>query len=1232
MSARWRAEVDGVGVIVMGGSKADSARRGRGGRAEELAPDDPAAVRSVAIVGPMAAGKTTLVEELLTAAGAIPRAGSVAAGTTVTDHDPDARRQQRSVAPAVASLVHRDIKINLIDTPGCPDFLAEVRAGLRAADAVLFVVGTADAADGVAAPTSALLAECRRAGLPAVLVLSRLDHARADEDAALATCREVAAGSGEVLVPVTRSERAPDGTVTVHPLLAGDDPTAEEPDDLRRELVETLIEQSEDEALLESWIGGEPVALDALCADLATAVARRSLVPVAGVCAPTGAGLDALLDLVVDAVPPPTAHPPLPAHAPDGAGHDPVDPDPDGPLVAEVVHTGTDAQGSRVSLVRVFSGRLRPDTALTVCADPLRIPDPRDGEDPTGAEVRSGGETVRVNRVYAPLGATLREVPWCVAGDLCALTRLGPVGTGDTLCAAEDPVGLDGWELPEALLPVAVTAADRTAQDAMARGSPAWLPRRPRCASSATRTPTRSCCGARARPTPTSCSPGYGPRGRTSRSPTSQRPSARRWPAPRRARAARQAVGRARPVRRRPSRSSRCRAGRAWSSSTGSSAGRSRGPTSPASRRGSAPSSSPGSHRAGPSHVRVTLVDGKAHSVDSSDQAFQTAGALAIREAVAAGGTVVMERLDQVEVTVDDAQLGAVLGDLASRHGRVVGTEPGEPGRTHARAEVPEQALLRYAVDLRALTSGTVDHPALQPLRAGRWVAARAGLSERPFGSLPSRRTDREGARDDAEPADVHRGPRCGTPGRAREPRRHHRRVVRLLHLRQRGGAGFSQLFFTALDPATALLASFATIGVSFVARPLGGVIAGHLGDRIGRKRMLVATLLIMGLATVGVGLLPSASGLGSAALRPGRPRRASRASSTLPTAGPIPGRRRDGGGRPRAAPRPPPRSGRPARGRVPISWPPPGAGAGDGVEPDHLVGIGSSGALQGRGEVVVEPEVTGVADDATPQDPDRGIELAVPFQRAGQERQAGRVQAGHPRLVSGELLQSLASGFRVVADEDRAEAVAVRVGVDVPGQVEGASPAGEWGARLGPDGVPVVEGRGQLGGKARRTGAEVGDDAVEVGPVDVEAVFGEVAGDAVEPGPVDVEAVFGGGAVFAEGRGVGGVGGGPGGVGRVAGESDLPEAIEQPTIALRGGQAGLHLPANGGEEPLGICPARARTRWRAAASLARAASLRLRWAASQRLTSPGAALAWLRRVQDSTMASDLRTAPACRC
>lgn len=694
----------------MGGRTAgETARRARGPRGGgDLAPDDPAAVRSVAVVGPMAAGKTTLVEALLAATGTISRAGSVTAGTTVTDHDAEARRQQRSVSLAVAPLVHRGVKVNLIDTPGCPDFLADVRAGLRAADAVLFVVATADAAEGAAAPTSALLAECRRAGLPAVLVLSRLDHPRADEVAALASCRDAvtAAGAGEVRVPTTRTTRGPDGLV-VEPLLPaeGPDPTADDPDDARRDLVETLIEQSEDEALLERWIGGEPVPLAGLRADLASAVARRALVPVVGVCAPEGAGLATLLDLVVDAVPPPVAHRPLTAHAPDGTPHAPVAVDPDGPVVAEVVHTGTDPQGGRVSLVRVFSGRLTTDTTLTVCDDPLRVPSPRDGADPVPS---TGRDTVRVSRLYAPLGATLREVPWCVAGDLCAVPRLAAGSTGDTLCAVEDPVGIDGWELPEPLLPVAVTA-DRSAQDAIARGLA-----RVAAAETTLRVERNEdthqvvlwCTGeahadvvlARLRAAgaafevtdvvvperETVLGPATGLGRHVKQSGGHGQYAVCRVeiaPLPRGAGVefVDRVVGGAVP--------------RAYI---------------PGVEKGVRAQLEAGVTPGRPVvDVRVTLVDGKAHSVDSSDQAFQTAGALAVREAVAAAGTVVMERLYEVEVTVADGLLGAVLGDLAARHGRVVGTEPVGTGTTRVRAEVPEPALLRYAVDLRALTGGT---------------------------------------------------------------------------------------------------------------------------------------------------------------------------------------------------------------------------------------------------------------------------------------------------------------------------------------------------------------------------------------------------------------------------------------------------------------------------------------------------------------------------------------------
>src|SRR5882672_12875435 len=165
-----------------------SAKNTEGGQAAAqngvaVAVDDPAKVRNVVLVGPSGSGKTTLTEALLAAAGVISRAGSVTEGTTVCDHDPAAVRQQRSVGLSVAPLMHEGVKINLIDTPGYADFVGEVRAGLRAADAALFVVS---AAEGVDPATTALWEECASVGMPRAVVIARLDHQRADLPAELA--------------------------------------------------------------------------------------------------------------------------------------------------------------------------------------------------------------------------------------------------------------------------------------------------------------------------------------------------------------------------------------------------------------------------------------------------------------------------------------------------------------------------------------------------------------------------------------------------------------------------------------------------------------------------------------------------------------------------------------------------------------------------------------------------------------------------------------------------------------------------------------------------------------------------------------------------------------------------------------------------------------------------------------------------------------------------------------
>src|SRR3954449_5579508 len=134
-------------------------------------------IRNVVLVGPAGSGKTTLVETLLVSAGVLTRAGSTVDGTTVTDFDEAELRQQRSVGLSLAPVVHRDVKINLLDAPGYADFVGELRAGLRAADCAMFVVA---ANEGVDPPTKALWRECAEVGMPRSVVITKLDHARAD--------------------------------------------------------------------------------------------------------------------------------------------------------------------------------------------------------------------------------------------------------------------------------------------------------------------------------------------------------------------------------------------------------------------------------------------------------------------------------------------------------------------------------------------------------------------------------------------------------------------------------------------------------------------------------------------------------------------------------------------------------------------------------------------------------------------------------------------------------------------------------------------------------------------------------------------------------------------------------------------------------------------------------------------------------------------------------------------
>jgi elongation factor G len=684
---------------------------GQGGAAMA---EDPTAIRNVVLVGPSGSGKTTLVEALLAATGVIPRAGSIGEGSTVCDHDPAAVRQQRSVALSVAPLRHRNVKINLIDTPGYGDFVGEVRAGLRAADAALFVVSAAEGAEGgIDAATVTLWAECAAVNMPRAVVVARCDHQRADLETEILAC-QASFGSGVLpLYLPMRRDGYRSGLYGLLSGMAGGQPVESAPSDAeqaRNTLIEGIIAESEDETLMERYLDGEELETATLIEDLEKAVGRGSFHPVVPVCASSGTGLQELLELIVGGFPSPVEHPLPSVSGVDGTAHPPLSADPSGPLAAEVVRTSADAYVGRVSVVRVFSGTLRPEGSVHVSGRGWTL---ANGHGDAGQNEHVHDQDERLAHVYSPLGANLREVPSCVAGDICALTKLSSAETGDTVSATDHPLLLVPWELPDPLLPVAITAHTRGDEDALIKTLARLVASDPTLRlerNKETHQTVLWCMGEAHADVVLSRLRAGGAEVDTEPVRVAMRETLAK-PGRATGRHVKQSGGHGQfaichvevePLPR--------GAGFEFVSKVVGGAV----PTQyiPSVEKGVRAQMERGLTDGVPLvDLRLTLVDGKAHSVDSSDAAFQTAGALALREAASACGSTLLEPVDEITVRIPDEHLGAVLGDLSARRGRVLGTDvdaqsPGG-GRTVVRAEVPAVELLRYAVDLRALTSGT---------------------------------------------------------------------------------------------------------------------------------------------------------------------------------------------------------------------------------------------------------------------------------------------------------------------------------------------------------------------------------------------------------------------------------------------------------------------------------------------------------------------------------------------
>ena len=297
---------------------------GRRPAGQDLGASSPDRIRNVVLVGPGGSGKTTLVETLLASAGAIPRAGSITEGSTVCDFEDFEQTHERSIQLSIAPVVHRHTKINFVDTPGYADFVGEVRAGLRAADCALFVIGANEPVDDA---TTALWRECAEVGMPRAVVITKLDNARADYDGVLAAAQTA---FGDKVLPLYVPVRDGDEVTGLLDLMAGPMAEGADHEDLRGALIEGIIEESEDESLMDRYLGGEEISHEVLTEDLEKAVARASFHPVVPVCSVTGIGCTELLDLAVDGFPSPLEHPSPDVFTPAGVAAEGIDVRPQG--------------------------------------------------------------------------------------------------------------------------------------------------------------------------------------------------------------------------------------------------------------------------------------------------------------------------------------------------------------------------------------------------------------------------------------------------------------------------------------------------------------------------------------------------------------------------------------------------------------------------------------------------------------------------------------------------------------------------------------------------------------------------------------------------------------------------------------------------------------------------------------------------------------------------------------
>jgi elongation factor G len=656
-----------------------------------MAHESPKRIRNVALVGHRGSGKTSVNEAVLFQAGAINRLGSVVDGTTVSDSAADEKAREMSISASLSSFRWEDRKINLIDTPGEPSFVADALAALRVVEGAVFVV---NGVMGVEVNTSRLWGRAAALGLARIIFVNMLDRERADFFRALDSLKQ-AFGSHVVATEIPiGAEHELQGVVDLIDMKAyrydgdgrdnceeieipGD--LADQAQEYREKLMDEVAEVSDD--LMERYLEGEEISHQETVGALKTGVTEGNVFPVTCGAATRNLGINRLLDAFVEDLPSPAKKGPVEV---DGMV---LEPDPANDMVALVFKTLADPYAGRINLFRVLQGVLGHDSQVFNCRTHSKE---------------------RIGQLLVPQGKETEHTDEFGPGDIGAVAKLKETHAGDVLAAKDADIPLTLPDMPRPVMAFAIEAkakGDEEKMGAALRRLQEEDPtidfhRDPQTGEQIVAGLTqihvevivermKERFGAEVELHP----------------PRVPYREAIKSPAKAHARYKKQTGGRGQfadchieiePVPQ----------GEGFEFVNAIKGGVIPGGFIPAVEKGVQEAMQAGVVAGYPiQDVRVRLYDGQHHSVDSSEMAFKIAGSMAFKDAMGNAQPVLMEPIMTVTVAVPEEYVGDVIGDLNSRRGRPLGMEP-KGAVTEVKAEVPMAEMLSYAPDLRAITGG----------------------------------------------------------------------------------------------------------------------------------------------------------------------------------------------------------------------------------------------------------------------------------------------------------------------------------------------------------------------------------------------------------------------------------------------------------------------------------------------------------------------------------------------